>query len=320
MLSPGVIGLKIFVSFIFSLIFGHYFIPLLKNLKAGQSIREEGPRSHFSKAGTPTIGGVIFLAALIMSLIVFKEFSFTISILLVGTLGFALVGFVDDYIKVIYKRNLGFTAIQKLLAQIVISIILVYLMSKSQTSGTELFIPGLKKYMDFGIFLLPIVIFIVVGTVNSVNLTDGLDGLSSSVTIVLVGFLALVAYKLDRPSIFTFCLCLLGALLGFLYFNRYPAKVFMGDTGSLALGGAVVTITLLLQIPLLLPIIGGIYFVETLSVILQVASFKWRGKRIFLMSPIHHHFEQLGYKETKIVNLFLIVEIIFCFIGYLLLF
>lgn len=318
--SPLGLGLRVFLAFVFSLIFGHYYIPFLQRLKAGQSIREEGPKSHLSKAGTPTIGGLIFLSSVLFTTFVCRDLSFTSLVLFVGTLGFALVGFVDDYIKVINKRNLGFTALQKLLAQIGISVLLVYLMSKLKIGGTELFVPGLKSYINLGIFLIPIVVFIVVGTVNSVNLTDGLDGLASSVTLVLLAFFALVAYKLNKLEILYFCLGLFGALSGFLYFNKYPAKVFMGDTGSLALGGAVVTIALLLQVPLLLPVVGGIYFIETLSVILQVASFKLRGKRIFLMSPLHHHFEHLGYKETKIVNLFLVAEIVFCLLGYLLIF
>lgn len=320
MLSSFAIGSRLIGSLILSIILGHFFIPFLKRLKAGQSIREEGPKSHFSKAGTPTIGGIIFLATLLICLVVFKDINFEILILLVGTFGFALVGFVDDYIKVINKRNLGFTALQKLLAQFAISFLLFFLISQSSKVNTNIFVPGIKKMIDFGFLLLPIVVFIVVGTVNSVNLTDGLDGLSTSVTMVLLIFFSIVSYKMNRYDVMFFSLILFGSLAGFLYYNKYPAKVFMGDTGSLALGGAVVTIALLLNLPLLLPIIGGIYVLEALSVIIQVGSFKLRGKRVFLMSPLHHHFEHLGYSEVKIVTLFVGMEIIFCLIGYLLIF
>lgn len=313
-------GIGFLIGCIASLIFGHWFIPMLRRLKAGQSIREEGPQSHLSKAGTPTIGGIMFLAALPVGLLLTKNFNYQTAILCISLYGYALVGFIDDYIKVINKRNLGFRAWQKLLAQIAISILVIFMISSSESLSTGILLPGTDRLLHLGILLIPFVVFVVVGTVNSVNLTDGLDGLSSSVTIVVMLFFALVSYKMDRNEVALFCVILAGALIGFYHYNKYPAQVFMGDTGSLALGGAVVAVAFLLNLPLILPLAGGIYFIETLSVILQVASFKLRGKRIFLMSPIHHHFEQKGHTEKQIVRMFVIVEIILCAISYWILF
>ena len=240
--------------------------------------------------------------------------------ILFSTLAFGAVGFIDDYIKVVMKRNLGLRAYQKLLLQILVAVILIIYQYNSKGMGTDLYIPFLKDYRSIGFLYIPFVIFVIVGTVNSVNLTDGLDGLSTSVTIICLIFFNIVAAKFQRYEISLFCLALAGALMGFLYYNKFPAKVFMGDTGSLALGGAISAIALLLNVPLILPIAGGIYFIETLSVIIQVISFKTRGKRVFLMSPLHHHFEHKGWHEKKIVAVFSLVEIILCVISYLILF
>ncbi|MDY3118609.1 MAG: phospho-N-acetylmuramoyl-pentapeptide-transferase [Peptoniphilus sp.] len=319
-MSIGTGAISLAVGWILAMIGGKVFIPLLKKLRAGQEIREDGPQSHLSKAGTPTIGGVIFLAAALLATIFTGNMTYETTVLFIATFGFGIVGFIDDYLKVVNKRNLGFTALQKLLAQIFIAVLLYMLIVNSEHLSTEVFLPGVMRLVDFGIFFIPFIIFVVVGTVNSVNLTDGLDGLSSTVTLIVMLFFAIVSYKMERTSVALFCLCLAGGLLGFLFYNKYPAKVFMGDTGSLALGGAVVAIAILLNLPLLLPICGGIYFMETLSVILQVISFKTRGKRIFLMSPIHHHFEQKGMKEVQIVGMFAVVEIILCIISYFLIF
>ena len=307
-------------ALILSLIAGKICIPLLRRLNAGQEIREDGPQSHLVKAGTPTIGGIIFLSAMLLATLFTGNLNYETLILFISTLGFALVGFVDDYIKVVNKRNMGFTALQKLLAQICIALLLYFLVLSGKGLSTAVLLPGSGRLIDFGFFFIPFIIFVVVGTVNSVNLTDGLDGLSTSVTIVIMLFFALVSFQTQRFAIGAFCLVTAGALLGFLWYNKYPAKVFMGDTGSLALGGAVVAVAILLNLPLLLPICGGIYFIETLSVILQVASFKLRGKRIFLMSPLHHHFEQKGWREVQIVGLFVGIEIVLCIISYFLIF
>ena len=312
--------INIGLGLILSLIFGRILIPILKKLHAGQSIREEGPKSHMVKSGTPTIGGLIFLFSAIITTLVTGNFKVSVFMILFSTLAFGAVGFIDDYIKVVMKRNLGLRAYQKLFLQILTAVILIIYQYNSKNMGTDLYIPFLKDYRSIGVFYIPFIIFVIVGTVNSVNLTDGLDGLSSSVTIICLLFFNVVAVKFQRYEIAAFSLALAGALIGFLFFNKYPAKVFMGDTGSLALGGAISAIALLLNVPLILPIAGGIYFIETLSVIIQVVSFKTRGKRVFLMSPIHHHFEQKGWHEKKIVAVFSLVELILCIISYLILF
>ncbi|MBS6719647.1 MAG: phospho-N-acetylmuramoyl-pentapeptide-transferase [Peptoniphilus harei] len=308
------------LGLILSLILGKILIPVLKRLHAGQSIREEGPKSHMVKSGTPTIGGLIFLFSAIITTLLTGNFKVSVFMILFSTLAFGAVGFIDDYIKVVMKRNLGLRAYQKLFLQILTAVILIIYQYNSKHMGTDLYIPFLKDYRSIGVFYIPFIIFVIVGTVNSVNLTDGLDGLSSSVTIICLLFFNVVAVKFQRYEIAAFSLALAGALIGFLFFNKYPAKVFMGDTGSLALGGAISAIALLLNVPLILPIAGGIYFIETLSVIIQVVSFKTRGKRVFLMSPLHHHFEQKGWHEKKIVAVFSLVELILCIISYLILF
>lgn len=311
---------SIVLGIVFSLIFGKIMIPILKSLHAGQSIREDGPQSHLVKSGTPTIGGLIFLVSVILVTLITANFKLSVLMILFSTLAFGTVGFIDDYIKVVKKRNLGLRAYQKLLLQILTAVILIIYQYNSKNMGTDLYIPFLKDYRSIGFLYVPFIIFVIVGTVNSVNLTDGLDGLSSSVTIICLLFFNVVAVKFQRYEIAFFCLALAGSLIGFLFYNKYPAKVFMGDTGSLALGGAISAIALLLNVPLILPIAGGIYFIETLSVIIQVISFKTRGKRVFLMSPLHHHFEHKGWHERKVVAVFSLVELILCIISYLILF
>lgn len=306
----------IIISFIISLILGPIIIPILRRLKVGQSIREDGPKSHLQKSGTPTMGGVIFLIALIITIITSGIVNTDTIVLISTTFGFALIGFIDDYIKIVKKRNLGLRAYQKLLGQIILAIILAIYQSKTSEAGTKLLIPFLKnQYLDIGIMYIPFIVFVVVGTVNSVNLTDGLDGLSSGVSIIVLSFFSLVALTSGASSVSMFAAALTGACLGFLIHNAYPAKVFMGDTGSLALGGAIVSISILLNMTLFLPIVGGIFFAETLSVIIQVTSFKLTGKRVFLMSPLHHHYEHKGYKETSIVGVFWLITAVLCLIG-----
>ncbi|MDU1043822.1 phospho-N-acetylmuramoyl-pentapeptide-transferase [Peptoniphilus rhinitidis] len=312
--------INILLGLIFSLIFGKILIPILKRLNAGQSIREDGPQSHLIKSGTPTIGGIIFLSSTLITTFLIKNLKVSVFMIIFSTFAFGAVGFIDDYIKVVKKRNLGLRAYQKLILQIIVAVVLIIYQYNSKNMVTDVYIPFLKDYRSFGIFYIPFIIFVIVGTVNSVNLTDGLDGLSSSVTIICLLFFVICANKLNKPEIAIFSMTLAASLLGFLVFNKYPAKVFMGDTGSLALGGAISAIALLLNVPLILPIAGGIYFIETLSVIIQVVSFKTRGKRVFLMAPLHHHYEQKGWHETKIVAVFCVIEIILCVISYLILF
>ncbi|MET0959617.1 MAG: phospho-N-acetylmuramoyl-pentapeptide-transferase [Psychrobacillus psychrotolerans] len=304
-LSTTVITL--IVSFILTVILAPIVIPYLRRMKFGQSIREEGPQSHQVKAGTPTMGGLIFLTSIIISTLAlslyFDKLTTQSIVLLVILVGFGVIGFLDDFIKVVLKRNLGLTSIQKLIGQIIIAII-AYFLLKQGPFDTNIVIPFTEMELQLGQLYIAFLIFWLVGFSNAVNLTDGLDGLvagTATVAFATFGVLAL-AYEQSDIAIFTFCVS--GALLGFLLFNKYPAKVFMGDTGSLALGGALAMVSILVKHELLLLLVGIIFVIETLSVILQVISFKTTGKRIFKMSPIHHHFELSGWNERKIVTVF----------------
>lgn len=307
---------NLFMSFIITLILGPIIIPLLKKLKIGQNVRDDGPQTHLKKSGTPTMGGIMILIALVITITTSGVLNRDMYVLLLSTFGFGLIGFIDDYIKVVKRRSLGLRAYQKLIGQIILAIILAVYQSSTSVLGTKLIVPFLKdQYLDLGPLYIPFIAFVVVATVNSVNLTDGLDGLASGVTLIILSFFGLVALNFGMEIISIFSTTLAGACLGFLIHNAYPAKVFMGDTGSMALGGAVSAIAILLNLPLIIPIVGGIYFVEALSVIIQVTSYKLTGKRVFLMSPLHHHFEQKGWKETKVVAVFWIVTVILCLIG-----
>lgn len=308
----------IVISFLITMILGFIIIPMLKKFDVSQSIREDGPQSHLSKSGTPTMGGIIIFMSLLFYVMVAGELNTDMFILIFFTFGFGLIGFIDDYIIVVNKRNLGLKAYQKLIAQVVLAIILAVYHSRTSTMGTKLIVPFMDKvYLDLGVFYIPFIVFVVVGTVNSVNLTDGLDGLASGITFIVLLFFAIIAFNLEMNSIKIFATTLAGACLGFLIYNAYPAKIFMGDTGSMALGGGVAAIAIMLNLPLILPIVGGIYFIETLSVIIQVLYFKITGKRFFLMSPLHHHYEHKGWKETKIVLVFWIATAILSIIGFM---
>ena len=308
-------GVGIFgISLVMALILSPIIIPLLKRMKAGQSIREDGPQSHLKKSGTPTIGGLIFIFATLLALLIAGIFKNNL-IPIVSMVGFGLVGFIDDFIKVVLKRNLGLTEKQKIAGQILVSII-VALMVNSKI-GTEIMIPFIKMEVDLGIIFIPFIMIVMIATANSANLTDGLDGLATSVTIIILFAFAYLANKFGNNDILLFSLALAGGCLGFLKSNFNPAKVFMGDTGSMALGGAVVGIAMVLKLELLIPIIALIYFVEALSVIIQVGYYKKTKKRIFLMAPIHHHFEHKGMSEKQIVLAFSLVTLILSFIGVL---
>ena len=304
------------ISFFITLILGPIIIPMLRRLKIGQNVREEGPKSHLKKNGTPTMGGIIIFIALLITVLTSGMLNTDMYILLIATFGFGLIGFIDDYVKIVKKRSLGLKPYQKLIGQILLATMLAIYQSHTSMLGTKLIVPFLKnQYLDLGILYVPFIAFVVVGTVNSVNLTDGLDGLASGVTLIVLSFLGLVSLNWGMGSISIFSVALTGACLGFLIFNAYPAKVFMGDTGSMALGGAVSAIAILLNLPLIIPIVGGVYFAEALSVIIQVTSFKLTGKRVFLMSPLHHHYEQKGWKETKVVTVFWIATVLLCLLG-----
>ena len=267
------------------------------------------------KAGTPTIGGLIFIFATIITMfIMVGNPTDEAMIALYSFVGFGFVGFLDDLLKIIKKKNEGLTSGQKMILLLIVSGFLTWYAYKY--IGTSINIPFLNGQINFGLFYIPFVMFYFAGVTNAVNLTDGLDGLATSVTVLVTTFLGIISYNLGHISLAIFCVALAGALLAFLRFNAFPARVFMGDTGSLALGGAVAMVALILKMPLILVLIGIIYVIETLSVILQVASFKLTGKRIFKMAPIHHHFEQLGWSETKIVSVFSIITVVFCFIAF----
>ncbi|CAK7072295.1 phospho-N-acetylmuramoyl-pentapeptide-transferase [Tissierella carlieri] len=306
------------ISFLITLILGPIMIPLLRRLKIGQSVRDDGPQTHLKKSGTPTMGGIIIFIALVITVLTSGMMNKDMYILLISTFGFGLIGFIDDYIKVVKRRSLGLRAYQKLIGQVMLATVLAVYQSSTSILGTKLIVPFLNnQYLDLGPLYIPFIAFVVVATVNAVNLTDGLDGLASGVTLIILSFFGLIALNWGMGSISIFSTALAGACLGFLIHNAHPAKVFMGDTGSLALGGAVAAIAILLNIPLVIPIVGGVYFIETLSVIIQVASFKLTGKRVFLMAPLHHHYEQKGWKETKVVAVFWTATVILCLIGIL---
>ncbi len=306
----------IFVAFITTLILGPIVIPMLIKLKVGQNVRDDGPETHLVKSGTPTMGGIIMLIALFITTVTSGQLNSDMYILLLSTFGFGLIGFVDDYFKIINKRSLGLRAYQKLVAQIVLATLLAIYQSNASVLGTKIIIPFLdNRYLDLGMMYVPFIAFVVVGTVNSVNLTDGLDGLAAGVTLIVMSFFGIVALNWGMGSVSIFSVALTGTCLGFLIYNAYPAKVFMGDTGSMALGGAVAAVAILLNLSLMLPIVGGIYVIESLSVIIQVASYKLTGKRVFLMSPLHHHFEEKGWEETRVVIVFWSATVILSLIG-----
>ncbi|WP_040211927.1 phospho-N-acetylmuramoyl-pentapeptide-transferase [Clostridium polynesiense] len=313
-LNPKII-LGVILGFLLTSLLAPIFIPLLHKLKFGQNIREDGPKTHFKKAGTPTMGGIIFISAtFIAMLIMIRKPSDEAMVALYSFVAFGIVGFLDDILKIIRKKNLGLRAWQKMILLLIASGALAYY--SYNTIGTKISVPFTKYSLDLGVMYIPFIILYFTATTNAVNLTDGLDGLASSITVLVMTFFAIVSFNLAHYTLSIFCVIVAGTLLGFLRFNAFPARIFMGDTGSLALGGAVAAVAMILKMPLTVVIVGGIYVVETLSVILQVASFKLTGKRIFKMAPIHHHFEQLGWSETKIVSIFSIITVILCLIGF----
>ena len=301
-------------AFIVCALIGPVLIPYLHKLKFGQSIRECGPASHMKKSGTPTMGGLMILAALVLALC-WGKFTPHVLMALVLTLGHAVIGFIDDYIKVVMKRNLGLTAKQKFLLQFILAGAYVYF-AETHLQNTNLWVPLVNITFDFGWAYYALAFILLVGTTNAVNLTDGLDGLVSFVSVPVTLAYAFIAYMQGMLDVSGFALGLTGACLGFLLFNRHPAQVFMGDTGSLALGGGVAALALLTHTELLLVIIGGIYVAEATSVIIQVAYFRLTGgKRFFRMAPLHHHFELGGWKEVKVVECFTIVSFLLSAVG-----
>ena len=308
--------IPVLISFAISVILGPLVIPVLRRLKMGQTEREEGVQSHLKKAGTPTMGGVIILLSVVVTSVLYiKDYPKIIPILFV-TLGFGLIGFLDDYLKVVLKRSDGLFPKQKMALQILVTAVFAFYIVKFTDVSLEILIPfSGGKLLNIGWLAIPVLFFAVIGTVNGVNFTDGLDGLASSVTVLVATFFTVVAIG-TKSGIEPVTCAVVGALLGFLLFNVYPASVFMGDTGSLALGGFVASTAYMLQMPIFIIIVGLIYLVEVLSVMIQVTYFKKTGgKRIFKMAPIHHHFELCGWSETRVVAVFSIVTAILCLVA-----
>ena len=312
--------IPVLVSFAISVILCPIMIPFLKRLKFGQYVRDDGPESHLKKSGTPTMGGIIILLSIILtSLFYIGEYSDMIPVLFV-TVGFGIIGFLDDYIKIVMKRSMGLRAWQKLVGQILITSIFGYYLVNYTDIGTKMLIPftgGLAdgKYLDTSFLFVPLLFIVMLGTVNGANFTDGLDGLASSVTLLIATFFSVVAIG-TQSGISPITCAVAGSLLGFLVFNIYPARVFMGDTGSLALGGFVAASAYMLRMPLFILIVGMIYLIEVISVMLQVGYFKISGgKRIFKMAPIHHHFELCGWPETRVVAVFSVITAVLCIIA-----
>ncbi|MEI7026747.1 phospho-N-acetylmuramoyl-pentapeptide-transferase [Paenibacillus sp. y28] len=304
------------VAFVLAMVLGPIIIPLLRRLKFGQQIRTDGPQSHLKKKGTPTMGGIIILLALSLAYLRFSDLNQDAVILLVAALGFGLVGFLDDYIKIVLKRSLGLTARQKLFGQLLFACIVCVLLALKGHS-TEVAIPFTHWSIELSWLYYPLVVIMMLGSSNAVNFTDGLDGLLAGTSAIAFGAYAVIAMIHAEPEAGIFSAAMVGAVLGFLVYNAHPAKVFMGDSGSLGIGGGLAAVAVLTKSELLLVLVGGVFVIEMLSVIIQVISFKTRGKRVFRMSPIHHHYELGGWSEWRVVITFWLAGLIFAGIGLL---
>ncbi|MBC2580653.1 phospho-N-acetylmuramoyl-pentapeptide-transferase [Clostridium sp. DJ247] len=307
---------SVLVAFFISILAGPIIIPVLHKFKFGQSIREEGPKSHQKKAGTPTMGGIIFiLSSFITMFLIVRKLGDEAMVALYAFVAFGIIGALDDGLKILRKKNLGLRAYQKMILLLIVSGAFAYYASTN--IGTDIIVPFMHKSWNLGLLYIPFIVIYFTAVTNAVNLTDGLDGLATSVSLLVLTFFSLVSFAMGHHTLAIFCAVVAGALLGFLRYNAFPAQIFMGDTGSLALGGAIGAIALILKLPLLVIIVGGIYVMETLSVIIQVISFKLTGRRVFKMSPIHHHFELSGWHETKVVSVFCIITVILCLVAFL---
>lgn len=307
-----IFGIAVF-AFAAGLLLTAFLIPILKKAKAGQNIREEGPESHHVKAGTPSMGGIAIIGSVLLAGIAGVAWTPETFAALLGFLMFAAIGFIDDYLKVVKKQNLGLLAWQKFSMQFVISLGFALYMAVYSTSGTQVFVPFWNQTVDFGVFYVPFIVFTILAMVNAINLTDGLDGLASGVTAIVAMFFVFLAFRTGNEPEAMIYSAVMGGCLGFLVFNRHPAKIFMGDTGSLALGGVVALTAIIMKMELFLPLVGFIYVLEALSVVLQVGYFKaTKGRRLFKMAPIHHHFEKSGMRETTVVLAFWLVTLICC--------
>jgi len=316
-----VIMMTLMISFLITVLLSPIFIPFLRRLKFGQSIREDGPESHMKKSGTPTMGGIMIVLSIVITTLIMVQkllpapISYETWLLIFVIVGYGMLGFIDDFIKVALKRNLGLTSRQKMLGQIIIALIF-FMILQFYGFPTYIKIPGTHLQWELGGAYAILIIFMLVGSSNAVNLTDGLDGLLAGTAAIAFGAFAILSWNgFAQNEVTVFALAAVGSLLGFLVFNAHPAKVFMGDTGSLALGGAIAAIAILTKLEIILVIIGGVFVIETLSVIIQVISFKTTGKRIFKMSPLHHHYELIGWSEWRVVTTFWLVGLIFAALG-----
>lgn len=308
--------MAVILSFFMSALLGPLVIPFLRWLKCGQTVRDDGPQTHLKKSGTPTMGGILILFSVVVTTLIFVEDYPKAAPVLFLTVGFGLIGLLDDYIKVVCRRSMGLSPLQKLFGQLAVTGIFAWFLIRYTDVGLAMKLPFIAgRYLDFGIWNVPILFFIVLGTANGTNFTDGLDGLAGSVTLMIAVFFSVVAIGTSAGIEPVTCAAA-GALAGFLLFNVYPAEVFMGDTGSLALGGFVAGCSYMLQMPLFIAIVGVVYLAEVMSVILQVTYFKMSGgRRIFRMAPLHHHFELCGLSETRITALFTIITALMCLIA-----
>ena len=303
------------ISFLIVLILGPIFIPMLTKFKFGQTVRDDGPQTHLQKNGTPTMGGIMMIIAILVTVLTRTKISSDMTMGLLCIVVFGFVGFIDDFMKIKFRRSLGLKPYQKLLLQVALATLLAYYQYTNSPSAAQFTIPFTAFTFNLGSLYIPVMVIIILGTVNAVNLTDGLDGLASGITVIVSGFFMILASSYGNTDIAILAAATIGACIGFLGFNSYPARVFMGDTGSMALGGAVISFAVLTNNVLIIPIVGGIYFAEAISVILQVGSYKLRKKRIFKMAPIHHHFEQCGWPETKVIFVFWITSVVLAWIG-----
>ncbi len=312
------IALAFLISASLSTFLGPRIIPMLRNLKIGQTIREDGPRSHLAKTGTPTMGGIIFIISLTVSILLLGKLTPDVLLVLASTLSFGAVGFIDDFLKVVKKRNLGLRAYQKILCQLIASALIIAYGFYFKEGLQEFYIPFMGNLtIQLGIFTIPFFLIVILGTVNAVNLTDGLDGLATGISIIVFSTFGVMLSILEKWDLSILAFALVGALLGFILFNYKPAKVFMGDTGSLALGGALASLAVISELTFFIPLVAGVFFVETLSVMLQVGYFKLTKKRLFRMAPLHHHYEQKGWGELKVVWSFWAASVLFALTGLL---
>ncbi len=303
------------ISILISIAMGPFMIPFLTRLKVGQNIREDGPQGHLKKAGTPTMGGIILITAVMAASFIMAGASVEVLVAVLVMLAFGGIGFWDDYIKVVLKRSLGLRAREKVGLQLLVGILFALFLIFYLDRGTTIVIPFSGNVIDLGYLYIPFLVFVLLSASNAVNLTDGLDGLASGVTFLVAIAFSIVSLMSAHYNLTIFCGAVAGACLGFLVFNRYPARVFMGDTGSMALGGAVAAVAAITRSEIALVIIGGVYVIETLSVILQIISYQTTGKRIFLMAPLHHHYELKGWPEKKVVRVFWMAGLFFVILG-----